>query len=79
VEHRKDVGQPFIRPKDRGLKELKKGERGFPSLDSIKKPACLIEPFFGSSPEDVKRFLKHRMQVVRGLVSSLIMFKLLDK
>ena len=38
---------------DRGIKLRKKGQTGYTSLTQLKKiPSCLVEPFFGNSPED---------------------------
>jgi N-acetylmuramoyl-L-alanine amidase len=77
-EFRKDIN-PFSKPKDRGIKLIEEGDRGHRNLKSVTIPSCLIEPFFGSNPNDCKRFKRNRAQFVRGLVSSVTMFKLLNK
>lgn len=43
---------------DRGIKILKEPlDRGFTSVNQLRCPNILIEPFFGSSPEDCSRML----------------------
>lgn len=41
-----------LKLRDRGVKVLKAGDRGYASVRTGKAPAALIEPFFGSSEGD---------------------------
>ena len=42
--------------KSRGAKPLKDGDRGFGFVQKQKGTALVLEPFFGSSPEDCQKF-----------------------
>lgn len=41
---------------NRGVKVLRKGERGFMSVNTSKAPSVLIEPFFGSNAQDCEQW-----------------------
>lgn len=65
--------------KDRGVKTRRDGERGYHSLVSGRAPAILLEPFFASSREDVKRVADIGLDslaeiVAYGIVEGLNMF-----
>jgi N-acetylmuramoyl-L-alanine amidase len=46
------TGAAFPELRDRGLKEVMSGERGWLSLTSGRAPAVIVEPFFGSNQGD---------------------------
>jgi len=77
-EFRKDTN-PWSKPKDRGVKLMDEGDRGYRNLHSVKIPSCLIEPFFGSNARDCQRFKRNRAQFTRALVSSVLTYKILSK
>lgn len=47
--------------KNRGIKKVGKGERGFEEIFNPLAPAILIEPFFGDSSSDCKLFNKDNL------------------
>lgn len=47
--------------KNRGVKKVEKGGRGFEEIFNPKAPAILIEPFFGDSESDCKLFNKNKL------------------
>lgn len=77
-EFRKDTNQ-WSKPKDRGVKLVDNGQRGHRNMRAVKVPSCLVESFFGSNDRDCDRWQRNRAKWVRGLVSAVLTFKLLDK
>jgi N-acetylmuramoyl-L-alanine amidase len=52
---------------NRGIKVVSKEQRGGPSVHYGQAPAVLLEPFFGSNPEDYKRFHALRLPYLKML------------
>jgi hypothetical protein len=67
---------PFSKPKDRGLKLIKEGDRGHRNLKAVTCPAVLVEPFFGSNAADSKRFKRNRARFVRALALTAFTFRM---
>lgn len=55
---------------DRGLDLVSSKDRGFYNLSVVKIPSCLVEPAFGSSPEDSKLLLSNKSEYARALVKA---------
>jgi len=64
---------------DRGVKMLKKGDRGWASVSALKCPSVLIEPFFGSNLKDVERFTQRARIIAEGLSKSLFLWDRADQ
>lgn len=63
--------------RDRGIKILVKGNRGYSNLAGLKCPACLIEPFFARNKIDAKRFSSRVVPFAEGLAKAVKEFKML--
>jgi hypothetical protein len=71
-EFRKDATNPFKKPKDRGLKALVDGDRGYGNLVHVKPPVALVEGFFGSNRDDCERFWRCKAKYCRTIPHSAI-------
>lgn len=69
---------PFKKPKDRGLKLVTAGDRGYMNLQSVKLPSCLIEPFFGTNRLDCELFTRCRAALIKGLTHAVVDWYLLQ-
>jgi N-acetylmuramoyl-L-alanine amidase len=61
--------------KDRGIKKLLPGGRGYGNLAVAKSvPSILIEPFFGDTPKDAKAAINNKQELAQSVVDAFIKF-----
>lgn len=61
--------------KDRGIKRLMPGGRGYGNLSVTKSiPSILIEPFFGDTPKDAKAAINNKQKLAQSVVDAFIKF-----
>ena len=65
-DYRKDL-PPKSSPKDRGLKEIKPQQAGWPSQSTLKSPSCLVEPFFSNNRKEIENFMRNKARYERAL------------
>ena len=56
---------------DRGIKILRGGGRGFENVSQLDCATLLLEPFFGSNPDDCALFESRRTEVFNAILSAL--------
>jgi len=62
----------FLGNKDRGLKALKKGDRGYAVVKKTRAPCIIAEPCFIDNKKDFLRFLDLQDHVVNAYVDAII-------
>lgn len=58
----------------RGIKGRKKGSRGAMFLRSTSMPACIAEPFFGSSDKEFEFAVKHKRGIAESIASGIRLY-----
>ncbi|CAH0543034.1 N-acetylmuramoyl-L-alanine amidase [Vibrio marisflavi] len=62
----------LMNERDRGLKPIDQGERGWPLLKGTKMPAVIIEPFFISNDQSLTTGLALRDQLANAIAGAVI-------
>ena len=57
---------------DRGVKLLQHGDRGFENVSQLDCPTLLLEPFFGTNPDDCDLFTARQDQYLDALHAALL-------
>ena len=65
----------FPQATSRGIKPRKKGSRGALFLRSTCMPACIVEPFFGTSEKEWDFALKHKEGMASAIAGGLLLYK----
>ena len=65
--------------RDRGIKHIKKGGRGYGNVSASSLPSALVEPFFGSNTADCENAVEKKCFYVKGLVDAVLEFIKVEK
>jgi hypothetical protein len=58
--------------RDRGIKEVEYGTRGWVNLDSVHCVSCLLEPVFGDNQDEALLLYKNKSEYVRAIVAACV-------
>jgi len=70
ASHLQDRMLQALKLRDRGLKEIDKGGRGYRSLSAASIPIAIVEPFFGDNPSDASVGLERKLDIAEAIVDA---------